>query len=286
MASMEGSNGSPQRAASSSSNVEPAPEPATLEPPNEAKAPTNVPSEQGPEWADLVKPPLVPVARGRGQPDSPSNSNPDLAQFGMDSSTHMPLSSIREAPLGTADAPSEADGAEDTQSTAPLRPRAHPLEGVLSRDEIDGRAPPGEALPAYRQEEREPEEEDEDDAARSGLKLGLGDFVFYSVMVSRAAMRDWVTTICVSLSAIAGLVSTIFLLVLFRKALPALPISIAFGITFYFASTAIIVPWVLEGLYGGIPWNAGMVQGLRGTWQEGGQQSLYAGSWTGGVVYT
>jgi hypothetical protein len=104
-------------------------------------------------------------------------------------------------------------------------------------------------------------------------------------MVSRAAMRDWVTTVAVALSAVSGLVATIFLLVMFRKALPALPISIALGIVFYFSSTAVIVPWVLEGLYDGVPWNEGMARGLRVGWAAEGEL-LTPGLWTGGVVYS
>jgi presenilin 1 len=37
---------------------------------------------------------------------------------------------------------------------------------------------------------------------------------------------------------------TIILLVLARRALPALPISIAFGILFYFVSAVVLVPFV------------------------------------------
>ena len=70
--------------------------------------------------------------------------------------------------------------------------------------------------------------------AGSGLKLGLGDFVFYSVLVGRASLSDWLTTIGCMLSVLSGLVITIFILVLKRKPLPALPISIFFGIGVYF----------------------------------------------------
>ncbi|KAJ3189259.1 hypothetical protein HDU85_002887 [Gaertneriomyces sp. JEL0708] len=87
-------------------------------------------------------------------------------------------------------------------------------------------------------------EEEEEEAARGGLKLGLGDFVFYSVLVARAAMFDWITTVACTVAVLTGLNMTIFLLALYRKALPALPISIAFGILFYFLSSVTLTPFV------------------------------------------
>ncbi|KAI9094414.1 Presenilin-domain-containing protein [Phlyctochytrium arcticum] len=86
--------------------------------------------------------------------------------------------------------------------------------------------------------------EEEEEAARGGLKLGLGDFVFYSVLVGRAALFDWVTTVTCVVGVLTGLNMTIFLLVLYQKALPALPISIAFGILFYFVSSVTLTPFV------------------------------------------
>ncbi|CAO0802246.1 unnamed protein product [Mucor circinelloides] len=87
-------------------------------------------------------------------------------------------------------------------------------------------------------------ENDEEDAERSGLKLGLGDFVFYSVLIARAAMYDWITTVCCTIAVLTGLTATIFLLAIYKKALPALPISIAFGMLFYFVAKTILVPYV------------------------------------------
>eukprot|EP01100_Stratorugosa_tubuloviscum_P001990 TRINITY_DN1456_c3_g1_i1.p1 TRINITY_DN1456_c3_g1~~TRINITY_DN1456_c3_g1_i1.p1 ORF type:complete len:403 (-),score=157.43 TRINITY_DN1456_c3_g1_i1:54-1262(-) len=77
------------------------------------------------------------------------------------------------------------------------------------------------------------------------VKLGLGDFVFYSVLIGRAALYDVLTVTTCYISIITGLFFTMLLLAFFRRAMPALPISIALGIIFYFASNYIILPFVL-----------------------------------------
>ncbi|GAB0490061.1 hypothetical protein MMPV_001291 [Pyropia vietnamensis] len=75
------------------------------------------------------------------------------------------------------------------------------------------------------------------------LKLGLGDYVFYSVLVSAASQFGLVTAVTTFVSIAAGLVGTLFLVVVYRQALPALPISIVMGLATYFVTRYVIHPF-------------------------------------------
>jgi presenilin 1 len=90
-----------------------------------------------------------------------------------------------------------------------------------------------------------PQEEEEEEEA-GGIKLGLGDFVFYSVLVSRAALYDASTFAACFVAVVCGLGGTLVLLTVARKALPALPISILLGVVGYLATRFALTPMLAE----------------------------------------
>lgn len=79
---------------------------------------------------------------------------------------------------------------------------------------------------------------------KSSIRLGLGDFIFYSVMVAKAAMYSFTTFAACMLVILAGLGGTLVLLSVYHSALPALPISIFLGVIFYLMTKLVIEPWI------------------------------------------
>ena len=95
-------------------------------------------------------------------------------------------------------------------------------------------------------EERRRNDDDDDDSldGKNTIKLGLGDFIFYSLMVSKAAQYSFTTFVACMLVILAGLGGTLILLAVYRHALPALPISIFLGVLFYVLTRLLIEPWI------------------------------------------
>ena len=93
-------------------------------------------------------------------------------------------------------------------------------------------------------EERHRNEGDEDEPPRNSIKLGLGDFIFYSVLVANAILYSFTTFAACFLVILAGLGGTLVLLAVYKQALPALPISIFLGVIFYLLTRELIEPWI------------------------------------------
>jgi presenilin 1 len=88
------------------------------------------------------------------------------------------------------------------------------------------------------------EDEESEGKGNNSIRLGLGDFIFYSVLVAKAAEYSFTTFMACMLVILAGLGGTLILLSVFHHALPALPISICLGIFFYIVTRIFIEPWI------------------------------------------
>jgi presenilin 1 len=87
--------------------------------------------------------------------------------------------------------------------------------------------------------------DDEDSSNRGNtIRLGLGDFIFYSILVAKAAQYSFATFAACLLVILAGLGGTLVLLSVYHHALPALPISIGLGIIAYLVTRLSIEPWI------------------------------------------
>ncbi|KAK6137026.1 hypothetical protein DH2020_029225 [Rehmannia glutinosa] len=134
---------------------------------------------------------------------------------------------------------------DDVGETSPLMERqSHPNDSNYNNSGGAGRVDnDGDRNRVQQGNEREGMEMEEMNSR--GIRLGMGDFIFYSVLVGRAAMYDLMTVYACYLAIISGLGCTLILLAVCRHALPALPISISLGVIFYFLTRLLMEPFVV-----------------------------------------
>ena len=131
--------------------------------------------------------------------------------------------------------------AENEDGAAPVAPPRRRSEAGFTPEWVDESSRLHQEAPAVQVPPPNANAEAEEDR---GIKLGLGDFIFYSILVGKASSYgDWNTTLACFVAILIGLCLTLVFLAIFRRALPALPFSITFGLAFYFLTSLVITPF-------------------------------------------
>uniref|UniRef100_A0A0N4ZSK9 Presenilin n=1 Tax=Parastrongyloides trichosuri TaxID=131310 RepID=A0A0N4ZSK9_PARTI len=87
----------------------------------------------------------------------------------------------------------------------------------------------------------------EDDEKGSSAKLGMGDFVFYTLfLVHVRKYNDPRSFVTCFVTVLTGLTMTVFILIYFKRALPALPLSIFGGIAVFFGTFYLVSPFYTQ----------------------------------------
>jgi len=104
--------------------------------------------------------------------------------------------------------------------------------------------PTGAVKEVLRRETQDDSDDNDDGVKRNTIKLGIGDFIFYSLLVSQAAQNSFTAFAACLLVVLMGLAATLVILAIKGKALPALPISIFLGVIAFLWTTYFVKPWI------------------------------------------
>ena len=88
--------------------------------------------------------------------------------------------------------------------------------------------------------------DDDKNPENNNIKLGLGDFIFYSVLVAKASENGFAAFASCYVSILAGLGGTLVLLSVYHQALPALPISIFVAVIMFVVTIYCMEPWIQD----------------------------------------
>ncbi|XP_075982625.1 presenilin isoform X2 [Anticarsia gemmatalis] len=183
---------------------------------------------------------LVETAQERNEPIFPALIYSSTVMYCLAATTPAPGGAGAGGGARAGGATPEGGGAGDAGFDAAWQARA----AAARRMRVDSTAPPHYTTRLERAPQGPAPPQLADSDEEKGVKLGLGDFIFYSVLVGKASSYgDWNTTLACFVAILIGLCLTLLLLAILKKALPALPISITFGLIFYFATRCVVKPF-------------------------------------------
>ena len=157
----------------------------------------------------------------------------------------LPSSSLHESSTKISDS-SSSDQVKNSSSSSSSS-SSNNMDHSDEEKRVDERnndrpLPRASSPPRRRQSSEDTEEEEHVYGWDNSVKLGLGDFIFYSLLVSKAALMGFLPFATCFLSIIEGLVLTMLLLAIVQAALPALPFSMLLGVACFFFSAYVLEP--------------------------------------------
>ena len=152
----------------------------------------------------------------------------------------LPSSSLHESSTKISDS-SSSDQVKNSSSSSSSS-SSNNMDHSDEEKRVDDRSLTRTSPPRRRQSSEDTEEEEHVYGWDNSVKLGLGDFIFYSLLVSKAALMGFLPFATCFLSIIEGLVLTMLLLAIVQAALPALPFSMLLGVACFFFSAYVLEP--------------------------------------------